>query len=285
MSRQTTNVGLNANKTIREAIQKIALHGLYDRKTGSFYESQYTVGFVSKIHADGEYAGTIDVTEYSNSTTGDGTGKAPVHENVWLSALQDNKQGYVVIPKLNSEVLIHRDPKSGVEFVVMASLVNIIQLESEEKVLVGVKEREKFTPSADDDTMLHEVELTGKSSQTEYTKDKIESTVTDGEKTTTETIAPDKFVVDSEGTKLQVEKDKIYLGSSNQGDTSHAVLGEELVDVLTEILQAIAQIKTTTSLGPQPAINMAQFLVLKQKISAFKTSLSGFLTNKVLIQK
>ena len=55
---------LSSNQIIREAIQKIALHGLVNKSTGTIRDTGKTVGFVAKIHTDGELAGTIDVQEY-----------------------------------------------------------------------------------------------------------------------------------------------------------------------------------------------------------------------------
>jgi hypothetical protein len=51
------------------------------------------------------------------------------------------------------------------------------------------------------------------------------------------------------------------------------------------MLNYASQIKTTTQLGPQPPLNLASFIALKAKISAWKGAHSGFLTQKVQVQK
>ena len=45
--------GLGSNTTIREAIQKIALHGIVNPKTDQLYDVGQIVGYVSDIHTDG----------------------------------------------------------------------------------------------------------------------------------------------------------------------------------------------------------------------------------------
>ena len=85
------------------------------------------------------------------------------------------------------------------------------------------------------------------------------------------------------GSKVKVEDGTVYLGSDS--GTDDAVLGGQLADILMDIVGYISQIKTTTQLGPQPPLNMAQFIALKSKINSFKSSHSGFLTKKVQVQK
>ena len=136
---------LSSNQIIREAIQKIALHGLVNKSTGTIRDTGKTVGFVAKIHTDGELAGTIDVQEYySLSMESNDDKKIGYHEGVYLSALQDNANGLLIIPKLYSEVVISIDPETKTEYVSMFSHVDVIQLDSHDTITVGVREREEF---------------------------------------------------------------------------------------------------------------------------------------------
>lgn len=81
---------------------------------------------------------------------------------------------------------------------------------------------------------------------------------------------------------VKVSSDGVFLGADS--GTSHAVLGEELADILADICDMISQIKTTTQLGPQPPLNLAQFIATKAKIQAWKGALSGFISKKVNVQ-
>ena len=82
---------------------------------------------------------------------------------------------------------------------------------------------------------------------------------------------------------MTVENGCVSLGSTS--GTDNAVLGTELATILSDLLQYIGQVMTTTMMGPQPPVNVASFIALKAKIDAFKSTQSGFLTKKVMIQK
>lgn len=319
MGNQKGHTGAGSNATIREAIQRIALHGIAD-KAGKLYDVGQIVGYVKAIHLDGEFAGTIDVQEYVSSVVDASENPdAGLHENVYLSAIQDNTKGYVIIPKLYSDVTIVRDPASGVEYVTMFSHVDLIQLDSHDKVVIEVKEREDFDASSEDGPDIDELEETGVHSQTVYEKDKITTEVTDGdENTMTEvldtekkkvtagdddstaeinkdkiefvhgdakiTLDDNKVIIEMGGSKVQVEDGTVHLGSTS--GTDDAVLGGELADVLSDIVGYLSQAQTTTMMGPQPLVTqLPNFIAMKAKIAAWKSAHSGFLTNKVKVQK
>ena len=319
MSKKAISSG-NANTAIRNAIQKIALHGLYNPKTDTLNDVGNIIGYVAAIHTDGDLIGTIDVQEYSNSLF-DVQGDDPVgyHTGVYLSAIQNNEKGLVVVPKLYSDVIITRDPVSNKEFVTMVSHVDIIQLDSHDTIIVGVREREDFDPNSEDGADIDELKETGVHAVTTYKKDTIVNEVQgeDDANKTTQTIDDTKFnvVAGDDKTSIIIDKDKAHIkhdkaevivddngvetkmGSSmikiedgvvhlgNNQNTDDAVLGGELADILCDLLGYIAQIQTTTQLGPQPPLNIASFISLKAKITAFKNSHSGFLTSKVKVQK
>ena len=320
MAGSKVSYSLGSTATIREAIQKIAWQGIVNPESNTLYDVGQIVGFVKAIHTDGELAGTVDVQEYTDSILGS-VNDEPIglHTGVSLSALQDNRKGYVIIPKLYSDVVIVRDPDSGREYVTMFSHVDLIQLDSHDQVTIQVKEREDFDPSDEDGPDIEELEETGVHSQSIYKKDSITTEVTDGESNTmtevidTEkkkivagddksigTIAQDKIqlehddskmaldddkaVLEKGSSKVQVEDGTVYLGSNN--GTDDAVLGSVLADVLMDIVGYLSQAQTTTMMGPQPLITQVpNFIAMKAKIQAWKSAHSGFLTQKVQVQK
>lgn len=315
-----SNVDLSNNQAIYEAIQKIARHGLVNKSTGAIRDSERVTGYVAKIHMEGDLVGTIDVQEYVGlSISGDKDKKIGYHEGVYLSALQDNLKGMVVIPKLFSEVTIVRDPESKTEYVSMFSHVDFIQLDSHERVVVGVTEREEYDEKDEDTPDIPELAETGVHARTTYLKDsvvtevqgeakedKVAHVIDDkkfqivaGNNKSSQTISKEKIEFQHNKASVTLEDDKVVIafGSSSmtikdgvvyvgsESGTDDAVLGGALADILMDIVNAIAQIKTTTQLGPQPPLNAAQFVALKSKINSFKSSHSGFLTKNVQIQK
>lgn len=334
-----TNTGPGNSTGIVDAIRKIALQGIADPDKNVVFGAKRVTGYVAKINDNK----TVDVQEYLDAEeTKDGV-KEGYHEGVWLSALESNPNGYLIVPKLYSEVVIAKDPVSLTEYVVMYSHVDIIQLEASESVTVGVVEREELNLNDDGSPDVDELEATGVYGKTSYSKDEVMTeavdeenglagrtthtkdevkteVVDDGGKSTTldmksnsfdlevsdgdeSTMHMDKSKIelergkskttlkDSENTmkngneKVKVTNSVVYVGSDS--NTSHAVLGEELADILMDILGYCSQIKTTTQLGPQPVLppTIMQFIALKTKISVWKSTVSNFLTRKVEIQK
>ena len=293
---------LSSNQSIREAIKRIALHGLINPSTGTVRDSAKVTGYIAKIHTDGEFAGTVDVQEFSNiSIEGDDDTKIGYHEGVYLSAIQDNSKGLVIVPKMYSEVTIVTDPDTKIEYVSMFSHVDIIQLDSHEKVTIGVTEREEYDPEDENSPDIDELEETGVHARTTYTKNSVLTEVQGEEKAnhTTQTIDDSKFqvvvgdkksqqLINQEKIHLQHDKAEVTLGDGDatmkhgsssviakdgvvylgsESGVDDAVLGAELATILMDILNYISQIKTTTQLGPQPPLNVAQFVALKAKIN------------------
>lgn len=311
---------ISNNVTIREAIKKIAWRNMMNRDTGAINGTGKITGYVAKINTDGELAGTIDVQEYDMSPIESGEEvKIGYHEGVLLGAIQDNSKGYVIVPKMYSEVIVSQDPETGAEYVSMFSHVDMIQLDSHESIVVEVKEREEYKESDEDAPDVDELEETGVMSKTIYLKDSITSEVHNEKSSHASTIklSGDKYSVsiDDGNTTFEMDKDKIHMkrdsaettiksdkieekvgGSSvtvqdgtvyvgSTSGTDNAVLGKELASILSDFLGYMGQMMTTTMLGPQPPINMASFIALKAKVDAYKGSESGFLTKKVMIQK
>jgi hypothetical protein len=310
---KTLHSDLSSNQVLREAIQKIALHGVVNSSTGVVRDTGKFTGYVAKIHTDGEFAGTVDVQEYSSlSMSEDKDKKIGYHEGVYLSALQDNSKGLLIIPKMYSEVVVSIDPESKNEYVSMFSHVDVIQLDSHEKAVIGVTEREDFDESDEDSPDVQDLEETGVFARTTYLKDSVVTEVQgeDGadhvrqviDSMQVRTVVGDdksSVTIDQEGIQLKhgkaestldddsntikhgsssvtIKDNTVFLGS--ESGTDDAVLGGELATILMDMLNYISQIKTTTQLGPQPPLNIAQFIALKTKINMFKSSHSGFLT-------
>lgn len=313
---------------IREAIRAIALKGVVNRQDGTLRGTGKVTGYVAKIHTDesDELFGTVDVQEYADWAVAESEdAKIGYHEGVLLTAIQNDNQGYVIIPKLYSDVLVSRDPTSGNEYVTLFSHVDLIQLDSHDTISVGVREREEYQPDDENAPDIHELELTGIQTNTTYKKDsvvttvnaekdKAEATVTQtlgntddglvakhdvGGKSTS-TMTTEEIVLEHDKSNLTLDNSqaKVEMGKSavivedgtvyvgKKGDVDDAVLGKELATILSDLVGFLGQMMTPTMMGPQPPANMlANFISLKAKIDAFKGSDSGFLTKKVLIQK
>ena len=207
----------------------------------------------------------------------------------------------------------------------MFSHVDLIQLDSHEKIMVGVREREEYKPDDEDAPDIHELELTGIQTTTEYTKDLAKTiAVTDenAEHVATQVIGNDpddgleiKHDVSGKSTSTMTEDDivlehdkanvtldgsqaKMEMGKSaviaedgtvyvgSKSGTDDAVLGQQLATILSDLVGYLGQMMTPTMMGPQPPANvLASFIALKAKIQSFASSHSGFLTKKVQIQK
>lgn len=308
---------MSSNAIIRKSIQKIALHGIYNFKTNAVNGIGQITGYVVGINTEGDLAGTINVQEYIN--TAHSNEDVGYHEGVYLSAIQDNQNGLLIVPKLYSDVVIVRDPITNVEYVTMVSHVDVIQLDSHDSITIGVREREDFDPNSEDGDDINELQETGVYSRTQYAKSSIIHTVQGddeadkayealtekdfkvvvGDDKTALTMTQDEASIVHDKSSSKINKDAIEhkVGSSsvtvedgtvhlgNKTNTDDAVLGGELADILCDLLGYISQIQTTTQLGPQPPLNIASFIALKAKITAFKNSHSGFLTQKVKVQK
>lgn len=318
----------SSNEMIREAIRAIALKGVVNRQTGTVRGTSKVTGFVAKVHTDesDELFGTIDVQEYPDwSLTESEYAPVGYHEGVLLTAIQNDMQGYIIIPKLHSDVLVSKDPETGNEYVTMFSHVDLIQLDSHEKISIGVREREEYKPDDENAPDIHELELTGVESKTEYEKDCVKTVVIadeNGEHTVTQvlgndpddgleikqdvsgkstlTMTEDDIVVEHDKAKMTLDgsQAKLEMGQSsvtvedgttyvgNKSGTDDAVLGQQLATILSDLVGYLGQMMTPTMMGPQPPANvLGSFIALKAKIQSFASSHSGFLTNKVQIQK
>lgn len=258
-------------------IKEIAKKHMTDRN-GIIRGTQRVWGYVNNIHdkEDDELFGTIDVQEY------DADGAEGLHEGVYVTALQNNKNGYYIMPSLYSDVLITQDPASLAEYVVLVSHVDMIQLRSHKNVMIGVVETEEFVEGLEDEQGVDVPDLkeTGNTSITAYSKDNIihEVKTADGKVSVKQDIngviveAKDSKVVvksdgsielegkkvrvkgsgdiELEGKNVKVKSDDTTVESSNinlKGDVKHNEGSQRMVlgDKLVAHLQQLCQALST----------------------------------------
>lgn len=298
---------LSANEAIYEAIRQIALHKLVNPKNNVIKNTSRISGYVTKIHTDenDELYGTVDVQEYNDSLANnqakDEGLPVGLHEGVFLSAIQNNDNGLITIPYLNSDVVIATDPDTLKEYVVAYSHADTVQIDTHTKTIIGVTETKEFEES-EDSPDVDQLEKTGLHAHTEYTKEHAKTEVAKSDKNEEKSIFEvtadqikalhDKaqIVLDAKeilakyNAKEIVINDKgVYLGSGNA--TEPAVLGNQLATILIDWLGALSSMLTPTMMGPQPPANVAKFVALQSKINSYKAATSGFLSKTVKVSE
>ena len=304
MSKYTTDLG--SHQTIRDAIQKISFHGFVNPETGSFRGTNKIEGFVAKIHTDGPLKGTIDVQERNTLAMSQGNDNVKVgyHEGVRLSAIQDNSKGYVVVPKLYSDVVISQDPDSYTEYVYMYSRVDLIQLDSHETITIGVKEREAYKENDKNAPVVRELPETNALSRTTYTKDSVTTEIQDEDEKicTSHIVDKDKAHIQHNKSEMLIEEGQSMIGcgdsmvkvengtvfiDSGSGTEDSAVLGKALAGILSDIVGAVLGMIITSPAGtcvidPNTLASLGE---LQTKLGICQSSGNGeFLTNKVKIK-
>lgn len=298
---------LSANEAIYEAIRQIALHKLVNPKNNVIKNTSRISGYVTKIHTDenDELYGTVDVQEYNDSLANnqakDEGLPVGLHEGVFLSAIQNNDNGLITIPYLNSDVVIATDPDTLKEYVVAYSHADTVQVDTHTKTIIGVTETKEFEES-EDSPDVDQLEKTGLHAHTEYTKEHAKTEVAKSDKNEEKSIFEvtadqikalhDKaqIVLDAKeilakyDTKEIVINDQgVYLGSGKA--TEPAVLGKQLATILIDWLGALSSMLTPTMMGPQPPANVAKFVALQSKINSYKAATSGFLSKTVKVSE
>lgn len=298
---------LSANEAIYEAIRQIALHKLVNPKNNVIKNTSRISGYVTKIHTDenDELYGTVDVQEYNDSLANnqakDEGLPVGLHEGVFLSAIQNNDNGLITIPYLNSDVVIATDPDTLKEYVVAYSHADTVQIDTHTKTIIGVTETKEFEKS-EDSPDVDQLEKTGLHAHTEYTKEHAKTEVAKSDKNEEKSI----FEVTADQIKAQHDKAQIvldakeilakynakeivindkgvYLGSGKA--TEPAVLGNQLATILIDWLGALSSMLTPTMMGPQPPANVAKFVALQSKINSYKAATSGFLSKTVKVSE
>ena len=164
----------------RRAVGQMARQGIVGLD-GSPRGTKKIIGYVCAINEDGELAGTVDVQEFNYEPDEYSTPGVGHHKGVFLSAIQDNQKGYLIVPMLYSEVVIVQNPTDGHEYVLMYShaqkikmLTNSLKGDDDGLVEIGVTEVEKFVETDDGlDKDFDELEPTKNQTNTQYTSTSI----------------------------------------------------------------------------------------------------------------
>ena len=278
---------LSANSAIYDAIRQIAFHKLVNPRNNVIKNTAKISGFVVKIHTDGELCGTVDVQEYTHTLTDkqaidDGL-PVGLHEGVYLSAIQNNENGLVVIPYLYSDVVITTDPETLREYVIQYSHADTIQVDAHNKVIIGATETKEWEDS-EDTPDVDELEKTGVHAHTTYTPVSILSEVAKGEGESDKSqilLDAQQILAKYNAKEIIIREDGVYLGSGSANEP--AVLGNQLATLLVDWLGALSQMMTPTMMGPQPPANLAKFVSLQAKVNSYKASISGFLSKTVKV--
>lgn len=298
---------LSANEAIYEAIRQIALHKLVNPKNNVIKNTSRISGYVTKIHTDenDELYGTVDVQEYNDSLANnqakDEGLPVGLHEGVFLSAIQNNDNGLIAIPYLNSDVVIATDPDTLKEYVVAYSHADTVQIDTHTKTIIGVTETKEFEES-EDSPDVDQLEKTGLHAHTEYAKEHAKTEVAKSDKNEEKSIFEvtadqikalhDKaqIVLDAkeilakyDAKEIVINDQGVYLGSGKA--TEPAVLGNQLATILIDWLGALSSMLTPTMMGPQPPANVAKFVALQSKINSYKAATSGFLSKTVKVSE
>lgn len=240
----------------QNGIRKAALQGLID-ENGSLAGTSKTFGYVCFIHPDDEpeLGGTVDVQEYNYDGEEEGN-RVGFHEGVRLSAIQNNKDGYRIIPQLYSDVIIVQDPSNLQEYVIMYSHINIAQIISCEKVVVGVTEREEPVETEDGlEKDYDELDETGAKTSSTYTSKNIRHDVCSKKG----------------GSYIEIDPSMVKLN----GEETEAVRYKELLAFLQELCEKIASGTVPTLGAPlSTAPQIGQMVSKIPKMQSHKVKLS-----------
>lgn len=170
---------------IRRAISQISRQGSLDMN-GSLIGTSKIFGYVCAINEEGDFAGTVDVQEFSSISGEDDYEGAGHHKGVRLSAIQNNDTGFLIVPMLYSEVIITRNPSDGLEYVIMYSHARNIRMTADSNksddnglIEIGVTEVEDFVETDEGlDKDYNELEPTKNKTRTYYSSTTIMDNIT-----------------------------------------------------------------------------------------------------------
>lgn len=294
----TTKTNKNSQKTISEAIKKIALGRSLERINmtpsgmGGVGTARMIHGYVSKIHDNPndseyeDYAGTIDVGEFPDETA---SSEPVIHKGVLLSGIKNNANGFLIVPTLYSDVTIILDSGTKHAYVINYSHADFLQFDSRKEAVLGASETEELDPEDNDSPDYDELEKTGNESKSTYTPFGMSTVVRDkdGNQTVFE-MSPTKIlqsIKDAEfyledgkiisnvgGTSISVQNGRITIGSENANQP--LVLGQELARLMLDFLTECSKITTPTLMGTMPALNIPNFTALTTRIESFLSKTS-----------
>lgn len=284
---------LNSNNEIQTELRKIVFGRAVERiskapsGTSGVGTARFIAGFVKKVHSDPtdsefeEYGGTIDVGDYDDLDV--------VYKGVMLSGLKDNANGFLIIPKLYSDVTVIMDSGTNSAYVVNYSHADIIQWNSHKEVFVGASETEEFNPTDNDSPDYDQLDKTGNETYTKYTvgnaktvsknkNGKESSVLIDPENILSKVDESEVNINSTEidikrgGTTVRVSNGKVQLGSATADNP--IVLGRELAQLMQDFITECTRITTPTLMGTMPAINIPNFVPLLSRISEFLSKTS-----------
>lgn len=182
------------------------------------------IGYVCKINEEGDLAGTIDVQEYGCETDYEYNSLQGHHQGVLLSAIQDNKAGYLIVPQLFSDVMIVQNPYDGAEYVIMYSHITKLHLNTHSlegkddgEITIGVTETEDFVEQDENglDKDYNELEPTNNATKTTYTATTITTRVTSSEEDAEDEEAGFNETTEYDHRDIQVGDTKIHVDGEN----------------------------------------------------------------------
>ena len=221
---------------IRRSIGQIAHKGIMGID-GALHGTKKVLGYVCAIHEDGDLAGTIDVQEFNYEPGEYSLEGAGHHKGVLLSAIQNNDDGYQIVPMLFSEVVIIQNPIDGREYVLMYSHAKRIQLlahsteEENGEITIGVTETEDFEETDDGlDKDYYELEPTKNKASTKYTATTITDQITspDDEVGYNEEKTVEHKVISVGDTKITVDGENVTIETS--GTVSFKIGGTTITE-------------------------------------------------------
>lgn len=202
---------------VRRAVEALSRQGITE-SDGSLLGTKKIYGYVCNINEDGDYVGTVDVQEFNqiDEYTKAGTG---YHKGVYLSAIQTNEDGVLIVPMLFSNVVIVKNPSDGKEYVLMYSHASRIQMKAHDEVKIGAVETEEIVETDEGlDKDFDELEPTGNSATTTYTPTDITHQVTsaDDEQGFTEKTDATQKVITIGETSITIDGENVNISTSGK---------------------------------------------------------------------
>lgn len=281
-----------SQRMIAEAIRKIALGRSADRinmapaGTGGIGTARLIHGYVAKINNEkDEYCGTIDVGEYPDETA---SSEPIIHRGVLLSGIQNNSEGFLIIPSLYSDVTIVTDAATHNCYILNYSHAEFIQLSAHTEAIIRVTETEELDPKDENSADYDGLEKTGNATSTHYTAESVTTIAKQKDKQATVEINSKQIhqqigkveLIQNESkiqqkvnnTTLTLLDNKVSLGDENANEP--LVLGNQLAQLMLDFLTECSKITTPTLMGTMPAINVPNFASLTTKIQNFLSKTS-----------
>lgn len=204
-----------------DAISGSTLKGFVNRH-GTLAGTEKLVGYVCAIHGDDDedetLRGTVDVQEYNYKAEEYNDNAVGYHEGVLLSAIEDNKNGYRIIPCMYSEVIIMKDPHSLREYVAFFSHAKVIDLNAHEEVNLNVTEYEDFVETGDEgiEKDYNELEEKGNKTTEKHTFSEITKTVISKSSENKDEMLADKRTFTVGDTTITFDGKTVHIKSSSK---------------------------------------------------------------------